>query len=49
MVKLQEFEGQYTISLPKEKVMQAGLKKGDTLAIDYDKRNNELIITKLQA
>lgn len=47
MVKLQEFKGQYTISIPKEKVNQAGLKKGDALSIDYDKRTGELIIAKL--
>jgi len=48
MVKLQEVKGQYTISIPKEKVLQAAWKKGDTLTIDFDKRTGELIISKLK-
>jgi len=47
MVKLQEVKGQYTISIPKEKVIQAGLKKGDFLSIDFDKRTGELILAKI--
>jgi len=47
MVKLQEVKGQYTISLPKEKILQAGLKKGDLLAVDFDKRTNEIIISRI--
>lgn len=47
MVKLQEVKGQFTISLPKEKVIQAALKKGDNLAVDYDKRTGELILSKI--
>lgn len=48
MVKLQEVKGQYTISIPKEKVQQAGWKKGDKLATDYDRRTEELVITKIK-
>ena len=48
MVKLQEVNGQYTISIPKEKVIQAGFKKGDQLTVDFDKRTGELIISKLK-
>lgn len=48
MVKLQERNGQYTLSIPKEKVMQVGWKKGDTLAVDFDRRTSELIIGKLK-
>lgn len=48
MVKLQEVKGQYTISIPREKVAQAGWKKKDVLACDYDRRTGELIISKLK-
>jgi bifunctional DNA-binding transcriptional regulator/antitoxin component of YhaV-PrlF toxin-antitoxin module len=48
MVKLQEVKGQYTISIPKEKIIQACLKKGDVLAIDFDKRTGELILAKVK-
>jgi len=48
MIKLQEVKGQYTISIPKEKVLQAGWKKGDALAVDFDRRTGELILSRLK-
>lgn len=47
MVKLQQVKGQYTISIPREKVLQAGWKKGDLLSCDYDRRTGEIILSKI--
>lgn len=48
MVKVQQLKGgQFTITLPLDKVKQAGIKKGDALAVDYDKRTGELILSKI--
>lgn len=48
MVRVQQTKaGQYFISLPLEKVAQAGLKKGDQLSVDYDRRTGELILAKV--
>lgn len=48
MVKLQEVKGQYTITLPRDKVIQAGWQKHEELTIDYDRRTSELIIGRLK-
>ncbi len=48
MVKLQQVKGQYTISIPKEKVLQADWRKGDVLACDFDRRTGELILSKVK-
>lgn len=48
MVKLQETKGQYTITIPKDKVIQAGWVKGQELTIDYDRRTQELIVGALR-
>jgi bifunctional DNA-binding transcriptional regulator/antitoxin component of YhaV-PrlF toxin-antitoxin module len=47
MVKLQEVKGQYTITIPKEKIKETGWQKGQELSINFDKRNQELIISKI--
>lgn len=48
MVKLQECKGQYTISIPKEKVLETGWKKGDQLSTNFDKRTGELILSRIK-
>ena len=40
MPKLQFNNSQYTVTIPKEYVEQAGLKKGDTLTISFNERGN---------
>ena len=40
MVKLQQTKRQYTITIPKDYVDQANLKKGDNLTISFNERGN---------
>jgi bifunctional DNA-binding transcriptional regulator/antitoxin component of YhaV-PrlF toxin-antitoxin module len=40
MVKIQYNQQQYTVTIPKEYVVQAGLKKGDALTISFNERGN---------
>jgi|TARA_Y100000034_G_C6904925_1_gene419590 bifunctional DNA-binding transcriptional regulator/antitoxin component of YhaV-PrlF toxin-antitoxin module len=47
MPKLQEVDGKFTITIPKEYVEQAKLKKGDTLVLNFNERGNlELVRIK---
>lgn len=43
MVKLQEFKGQYFITIPKEYVLDKGWKKGQNLIIGFDTNGNIII------
>lgn len=40
MAKIQYNKNQYTITLPKEYVEQAGLNKGDVCTINFNERGN---------
>lgn len=40
MAKLQAYNKQFTISIPKEYVDQAGWKKGDTITVSFNERGN---------
>lgn len=40
MVKLQYTNGQHTVTIPREYVMQAGLQKGDVLTVSFNERGN---------
>jgi bifunctional DNA-binding transcriptional regulator/antitoxin component of YhaV-PrlF toxin-antitoxin module len=48
MVKLQECKTQYTISIPKDRILETGWRKGDRLSINFDKRTGELILSRLK-
>ncbi len=43
MVKLQEKNGQYSITIPKEYVRDKGWKKGEELILGFDSNGNILI------
>ena len=45
-VKIQEVKGRFSITLPKDIVEQLGLKKGDPLFINFDKRLNVIEIER---
>ena len=40
MVKLQQTKRQFTVTIPKDYVDQANLKKGDNLTISFNERGN---------
>ena len=40
MVKIQEIQGRYFVSIPKEYIQQAKMAKGDTLTVSYNEREN---------
>jgi antitoxin component of MazEF toxin-antitoxin module len=40
MVKLQQTKRQFTVTIPKDYVDQAQLKKGDNLTISFNERGN---------
>ncbi len=40
MVKIQYNKSQYTVTIPKEYISQAGLNKGDTVTISFNERGN---------
>ena len=40
MAKLQEYKGQFTISIPQEYIDQAKWKKGDMITISFNERGN---------
>lgn len=40
MAKLQQYKGQFTISIPSEYVEQAQWQKGDTITISFNERGN---------
>ncbi len=44
MVKLQEAMGQFSITLPKNKVIRKGWKKGQELDVDYNEKGNLEIV-----
>ena len=44
MVKLQEVNEQYTITLPRELVEKKGWKKGQTLVIGFDQNGDILLL-----
>lgn len=48
MVKLQVSNNQYTISIPKDKIILMGLQKGDLISLDYDARTSQLVLTKVR-
>lgn len=48
MVKLQEFKGQFTVSIPTEKIKNAGWKKGDLLDCNFDNRTGEIVLKRVQ-
>ena len=39
-VKIQESKGRFSITLPKDIVEMANLKKGDSLFVSYDRRSD---------
>jgi hypothetical protein len=47
MVKIQEVKGQYTISIPREKIKETGWQKGDEICMNFDRRTGELVIRKI--
>lgn len=40
MVKIQYNKNQYTITIPKEYISQAGLSKGDSVTVSFNERGN---------
>jgi len=40
MVKIQYNKSQYTITIPKEYIEQAGLSKGDLVTVSFNERGN---------
>lgn len=44
MVKLQETFGQFSITLPKSKILRKGWKKGQELDIDFNEKGNLEIV-----
>ena len=44
MVKLQETMGQFSITLPKNKVLRKGWKKGQELDIELNEKGNQEIV-----
>ena len=40
MAKIQYNQNQYTVTIPKEYVEQAGLKKGDVVTVSFNERGN---------
>ncbi len=44
MVKLQEMMGQFSITIPKSKILRKGWKKGQELDIDFNEKGNLEIV-----
>ncbi len=44
MVKLQEAMGQFSITIPRSKILRVGWKKGQELDIDFNEKGNLEII-----
>ena len=47
-VKVIEFKGQLCIPFPKKLMKELGWKEGDSINMEYDKKRNCVVVTKVQ-